>query len=251
MTQSKKNLFIAFFSLIFVYFLGSQESLLDSKNLLRSHLLEDEALYFTKEQAGAMQSIILQYDSRVIVKKYDALAREFQRNIYEQSDTEDILLASEAFFYMDDSLVAYKKIGIDYEGDLYFESLYDKKGRLMSLEKKAYDKVKKEAGKSLVKESYLWDEKDRLIQKEEVFEKSRLRYENSYEKSFSNEFIYDQKKFLNDSLQEEKIYTDASSYINIHYFSNMLKTFSFYTDGVKTEEIFYQADRVLRRVLYD
>ena len=70
---------------------------------------------------------------------------------------------------MDDSLVAYKKIGIDYERDLYF-GRFMMKGRLKSLEK-VYDKVKKKREKALSKKAIFGMKKIGLFKKKKFLKR--------------------------------------------------------------------------------
>lgn len=241
-----------FFIISQVYFIFAQESFLNSKQELRSHSFENDALYLSKEKSGPIESIILQYDSYVAIKKFDTLGREISKKIYEQKDGEDFLREAYTFQYLENNLFYHTMQVINYSEKILSVYLYDEKGRLKTLEKKEMiSETTLETGKLLLKELYVWDSSDRLIQKDEEFELNFIRYENSYEKSFANDSIYDQKKFINDILQEETIYTSASQYTNIHYFPNEQKIFSFYKDGVKIEEIFYQGEKIIRRLSYE
>lgn len=246
-----KTIFVFILFFLFVN-LESQESFFDSKESLRFFQFEDEALYLNKKKGSPLESVVLQYGSIVIIKNHDDEGREILRRSYEQKDDEDILREKESFFYKDNNTRAYKKVYINYIENYSILSLYDENYRLESIEKRTFDIKKKiEEGKLLVKELYLWDEKERLLEKEEIFEKSHIRYVNSYEKLFASEYIYDQKKFLNNVLQEEKMYMNENEYLKISYLPDGFRVFSFFNENVKTEEIFYRGETILRRLIYE
>lgn len=253
--KQKHNFYKIFFYLILFFkfpLLKGEENFLDSKNLLRSHLFEDDILFLTKEKAKPLETIILEFDSKIQIKKFDEEGREISRKLYELVDDEEKLRESFVYYYKEKSSSFYKQVFIQHIDSFSITSFFDEKGKISRLKKRVYDKNKEvEKGSLLLTENYSWDEKKRLVYKEEIFEKTFVVYENSYEKPFANEFVYDQKKYLNTVLIEETFYLNENEYLKTSYFPNAQKIISLFKDGLKIKEEFYAQDRLIRSIFYD
>lgn len=224
-----------------------------SKNL---RLFKYDTEIFSAENSLGGKRVLSSSDGNRIVRKFfDASMRLEKIEEWQKGDTFE-KIASEDFFYRDDSIMPYSSTR--HAGNSFTETTYDNSGHVTLVKN---FKIKSEEGKSDIRildtsERWRYSSEGNLL--ESVYEKMN---ESGKKIAFSKREVFTYKKKSPDAppdyevyedgkLRERKIFADEDSYELTLFFDGDYSVKEVYKDGKKISDVIVQNGRTIREHEY-
>ena len=254
--NTKKFLYFAF--LIFLSFsLFSQESSLkesvDSENKLRLMTFEDE--YFIPEKKDGESVLINKAGKSASRSFYDEANRIIKKEIWQISDARNSRLSEvEIYEYEDSSDNVSKKT---YKTDMSEEITFYNKNGFPVLSELYFFKESEQKGKEepekikylFSKRSLSYDSENRVL-KEEVTQdkKTELKIISYHE---DKDIPPDFECYENETLKKKVIYSSVSTYVEELFFDSSYSVKSYFNDGRRKKDEYFQNGKLIRTKKYE
>lgn len=254
--KNKKFLFFTFS--VFIFFSLSAEDVslkesVDSENRLRLMTYEDE--YFIPEEKNG-DSVLINKAGKIASRSfYDGSNRIIKKEIWQISDARNSQLSEvEIFEYEDSSDNVSRKI---YKTDMSEEiTSYNKNGFPVLSELYYFNDGEKVNGEETEKTKYLfskrsvsYDSENRVLTEELTQDKKidLKKYSYNEDKDIPPDF----ESYENGILTKKVIHSSASSYVEEIFFDSSYSVKSYFDDGNRKKDEYFQNGKLIRTKKYE
>lgn len=236
-------------SLIFIFSLfplTAQTSAVTSEGYLRDWQYDGDHVAFSTEN-GIVRSVMTADEEKLVLRLYDERHRLTSEVVW--NGGYDSIFTETSWTYGETSVFPETMTKKLHDQNQIVEVLYSETG--LETERSTFQMSDGKEGSLLEKTSLQYDEQKRIVCK--IRENNALSEADEGARVEKTEYIYTDKSsapdmlyFEDDVLIEKTEYVSEESYLERLYFDDM-EILSYWTDGVKTEEVYYLDGEEVKR----